>query len=130
MVLEKERTPRSESLVTGHLLVMISIGVAVGILILIGVLLFVGIPSSGATEPTLAELGSVVGKEEAVQTYEQLRQERFESIKELLRLLVIALAVPMLALVLGYFSERQPKGERRRPRPEPQAESGSTRSLE
>lgn len=113
MVLQKERKPRSESLVTGHLLVMISIGVAVGILILIGVLLVVGISASGSTEPTLAELGSVVGEEQAVQTYEQLRNERFESIKELLRLLVIALAVPMLALVLGYFSERQPKGIKR-----------------
>lgn len=112
MVLDKERKSRSESLVTGHLLVMISIGVAVGILILIGVLLFVGIPNSGSAE-ALAELGSVVGEEQAVQTYEQLEQERFESIKELLRLLVIALAVPMLALVLGYFSERQPKRDKR-----------------
>lgn len=112
MVLDKERKPRSESLVTGHLLVMISIGVAVGILILIGVLLFVSIPNSGSAE-ALAELGSVVGEEQAVQTYEQLEQERFESIKELLRLLVIALAVPMLALVLGYFSERQPKQDKR-----------------
>lgn len=111
MVLDKERKPRSESLVTGHLLVMISIGVAVGILILIGVLFFVGIPSNGSAE-ALAELGSVVGEEQAVQTYEQLEAERFESIKELLRLLVIALAVPVLALVLGYFSERQPKQDK------------------
>lgn len=112
MVLDKESKPRGDSLVTGHLLVMISIGVAVGILILIGVLLFVSIPDTRSAE-ALAELGSVVGEDQAVQTYEQLEAERFESIKELLRLLVIALAVPMLALVLGYFSERQPKRDRR-----------------
>lgn len=115
MVTTKERRAREtrgDAMVTGHLLVMISIGVAVGILILIGVLLFVGLDDVEPASPTLEELGAVVGNENAVQTYQQLRQERFESIQGLLQLLVIALAVPVLAIVLGYFSERQPKAER------------------
>jgi hypothetical protein len=96
--------------VTGHLLILISIGVAVGILILIGVLFFVGLTADDPSPNTLAELG--VAGESAVETISQLREQRFESIKELMRLLVIALAVPMLAIALGYFSERTPKSER------------------
>lgn len=112
MVTTRERRSTDDNLVTGHLLIMISIGVAVGILILIGVLFFIGLNEVEPTSPTLEELGSVVGNENAVQTYQELREERFESIKDLLQLMVIALAVPMLAIVLGYFSERQPKSER------------------
>jgi ABC-type spermidine/putrescine transport system permease subunit I len=112
MVTTRERRSTNDNMVTGHLLIMISIGVAVGILILIGVLFFIGLNEVEPTSPTLEELGSVVGNENAVQTYQQLREERFESIKDLLQLMVIALAVPMLAIVLGYFSERQPKAER------------------
>ena len=108
------RTTNNDNMVTGHLLIMISIGVAVGILILIGVLFFIGLNEVEPTSPTLEELGAVVGNENAVQTYQQLREERFESIKDLLQLMVIALAVPMLAIALGYFSERQPKSERLR----------------
>jgi hypothetical protein len=101
-------------MVTGHLLVYISIGVAVGILILIGIIFFVGINEVEPSSPTLEELGAVVGNEDAVTTYRELRQEKFDSIRGLVQLLVIALAVPMLTLVLGYFSERQPKAERER----------------
>lgn len=100
-------------MVTGHLLVTISIGVAVGILILIGVLFMVGLNEAAPPSPTLEELGAVVGNENAVQTYQELRRERFESIRDLLQLMVIALAVPVLAIILGYFSERQPRRERR-----------------
>ncbi len=115
MVTTRERKPRGDSMVTGHLLVMISIGVAVGILILIGVLLFVGLDDGEPTSPTVEELGAVVGNENAVETYQQLRQQRFESIRGLIQLLVVALAVPMLTLVLSYFfSDRQPKVERPR----------------
>jgi ABC-type spermidine/putrescine transport system permease subunit I len=114
MVTTRERRNTNDNMVTGHLLIMISIGVAVGILILIGVLFFIGLNEVEPTSPTLEELGSVVGNENAVQTYQELREERFESIKDLLQLMVIALAVPMLAIVLGYFSERQPKAERLR----------------
>ena len=116
MVTARDRRSTNDNMVTGHLLIMISIGVAVGILILIGVLFFIGLNEVEPTSPTLEELGSVVGNENAVQTYQQLREERFESIKDLLQLMVIALAVPMLAIVLGYFSERQPKSERLRRR--------------
>lgn len=126
MVADKDRRVRGadsrggDSLVTGHLLVMISIGVAVGILILIGVLFFVGINATADTPPpTLQELGSVVGKERAVQTYAQLREERYKSIRDLLQLMVIALAVPLLAILLGYFSERQPKTPTKRADREP-----------
>jgi len=103
-----------DNVVTGHLLVIISIGVAVGILILIGVIFFVGINEVEPSSPTLEELGAVVGNENAVKTYQELRQEKFDSIKGLMQLLVIALAVPLLTIVLGYFSERQPKVERER----------------
>ena len=116
MVIDRDRKARGESVVTGHLLVLISIGVAVGILILIGVLFVIGLTASDPSPTTLAELG--VAGDTAVQTISQLREQRFESIKELMRLLVIALAVPMLAIILGYFSERTPK-ERRRPGPPP-----------
>ncbi|HEX2149175.1 MAG TPA: hypothetical protein VHI31_03240 [Actinomycetota bacterium] len=108
------RKASGESLVTGHLLVYISIGVAVGILILIGVIFFIGVNQVEPSSPTLEELGAVVGNENAVKTYQELRQEKFDSIRGLVQLLVIALAVPMLTLVLGYFSERQPKAERER----------------
>lgn len=101
-------------MVTGHLLVYISIGVAVGILILIGVIFFIGVNQVEPSSPTLEELGAVVGNENAVKTYQELRQEKFDSIRGLVQLLVIALAVPMLTLVLGYLSERQPKAERER----------------
>jgi hypothetical protein len=51
-----------------------------------------------------------------------------------MRLLVIALAVPMLAIALGYFSERTPKSERvRRPAPkvsEPEPDRSSEAELE
>lgn len=110
----KYRKSSGDSMVTGHLLVIISIGVAVGILILIGVIFFVGINQVEPTSPTLEELGAVVGNENAVKTYQDLRQEKFDSIRGLIQLLVIALAVPMLTIVLGYFSERQPKAERER----------------
>jgi hypothetical protein len=110
MVIDRERKARNDSLVTGHLLVLISIGVAVGILILIGVLFVFGLSAKDPSPSTLAELG--VAGESAVQTISQLREQRFESIKELMRLLVIALAVPMLTIVLGYFSERTPKSQR------------------
>jgi hypothetical protein len=117
MVIDRDRKARGESVVTGHLLVLISIGVAVGILILIGVLFVVGLTANEPYSPTqLAELG--VAGDTAVQTISQLREQRFESIKELMRLLVIALAVPMLAIIQGYFSDRTPK-ERRRPGPPP-----------
>ena len=113
----RDRRQRGDTMITGHLLVMISIGVAVGILIMIGVLLFVGIDEVAPPSSTLEELGAVVGHENAVETYEQLRQQRFESIRALIQLLVIALAVPMLTLVLSYFfSERSPRDERRRRR--------------
>ncbi len=112
----KERKSHSDSMVTGHLLIIISIGVAVGILILIGVIFFIGINQVEPTSPTLEELGAVVGNENAVKTYQELRQEKFDSIRGLIQLLVIALAVPMLTIVLGYFSERQPKSERERRR--------------
>lgn len=113
----KDRKSSGDSVVTGHLLIIISIGVAVGILILIGVIFFVGINQVEPSSPTLEELGAVVGNENAVKTYQELRQEKFDSIKSLVQLLVIALAVPLLTIVLGYFSERQPKSEReRRPR--------------
>lgn len=101
-------------MMTGHLLVYISVGVAVGILILIGIIFFVGFNDVEPSSTTLQELGAVVGNENAVKTYQDLRQEKFESIRGLVQLLVIALAVPMLTLVLGYFSERQPKAERER----------------
>ncbi len=114
MVTARDRRSTNDNVVTGHLLIMISIGVAVGMLILIGVLFFIGLNEVEPSSPTLEELGSVVGNENAVQTYQQLREERFESIKDLLQLMVIALAVPMLAIILGYFSERQPKSERLR----------------
>jgi hypothetical protein len=114
VVTARDRRSTNYNVVTGHLLIMISIGVAVGILILIGVLFFIGLNEVEPTSPTLEELGSVVGNENAVQTYQQLREERFNSIRDLLQLMVIALAVPMLAIVLGYFSERQPKSERLR----------------
>lgn len=110
----KDRRSGGESLMTGHLLVYISIGVAVGILILIGIIFFVGFNEVEPSSTTLQELGAVVGKEDAVTTYRELRQEKFDSIRGLVQLLVIALAVPMLTLVLGYFSERQPKAERER----------------
>lgn len=111
MVLERDRRKaRGESVVTGHLLVLISIGVAVGILILIGVLFFVGLNTPEPSVSELAELG--VAGESAVQTISQLREQKFDSMKELARLLVIALAVPMLAIVLSYFSERTPKKHR------------------
>lgn len=112
----RERKSHSDSMVTGHLLIIISIGVAVGILILIGVIFFIGISQVEPTSPTLEELGAVVGNENAVKTYQELRQEKFDSIRGLMQLLVIALAVPMLTIVLGYFSERQPKSERERRR--------------
>ncbi|CAN5860161.1 hypothetical protein BH23ACT12_BH23ACT12_08000 [soil metagenome] len=116
----RDRKSSGDSVVTGHLLVIISIGVAVGILILIGVIFFVGINQVEPSSPTLEELGAVVGNENAVKTYQELRQEKFDSIKGLMQLLVIALAVPLLTIVLGYFSERQPKSERiRRPSREP-----------
>jgi ABC-type spermidine/putrescine transport system permease subunit I len=108
------RKSGGDSMVTGHLLVIISIGVAVGILILIGVIFFIGVNQVEPSSPTLEELGAVVGNENAVKTYQDLRQEKFESIRGLIQLLVIALAVPMLTIVLGYFSERQPKAERER----------------
>ncbi|HVL50741.1 MAG TPA: hypothetical protein VM754_04480 [Actinomycetota bacterium] len=109
MVTTRERKPRRDSMVTGHLLVMISIGVAVGILILIGVLLFVGLDEVAPSSPSVEELGAVVGNDKAVETFKQLRQERFDSIRGLIQLLVVALAVPMLTLVLSYFfSDRQP----------------------
>ncbi|MGQ0678464.1 MAG: hypothetical protein ACT4OM_02190 [Actinomycetota bacterium] len=111
MVIQRDRKAHTDSVVTGHLLVMICIGVAVGILILIGVLFFVGLPDSEPSIATLNELG--VAGDAAVQAIENMRTERFESIKALARLLVIALAVPMLALVLGYFTERQTKAQRR-----------------
>lgn len=115
MVTARESRRRGDSMMTGHLLGMISIGVAVGILILIGVLLFVGIDDVAPPPPSLEELGAVVGNENAVQTYQELRQERFESIQGLIQLLVVALAVPMLTLVLSYFfSERSPREERPR----------------
>jgi hypothetical protein len=117
-VIERDRRRAGESVVTGHLLVMISIGVAVGILILIGVLFFIGLSADDPSPNELAELG--VAGESAVQTISQLREQRFESMKELMRLLVIALAVPLLAITLGYFSERTPKEDRRRP-PRPPA---------
>ncbi|MEX0790655.1 MAG: hypothetical protein WD178_07770 [Actinomycetota bacterium] len=110
----KDRPSGGDSMVTGHLLIIISIGVAVGILILIGVIFFVGINQVEPSSPTLEELGAVVGNENAVTTYQELRQEKFDSIRGLVQLLVIALAVPMLTIVLGYFSERQPKAERER----------------
>jgi hypothetical protein len=103
--------------VTGHLLILISIGVAVGILILIGVLFVIGLSADDPSPNTLAELG--VAGESAVKTISDLREQRFESIKELMRLLVIALAVPMMAIVLSYFSERTPKSERIRRLPPP-----------
>lgn len=110
MVMERDRRKaRGESAVTGHLLVLISIGVTVGILILIGVLFFVGLtPEPSASQ--LAELG--VAGESAVQTISQLREQKYDSMKELARLLVIALTVPMLAIVLSYLSERTPKKHR------------------
>lgn len=101
-------------MVTGHLLIMISIGVAVGIMILIGVLFIVGLNEVEPSTPTLEELGAVVGVDNAVAAYQELRQERSESIRQLFQLMVIALAVPLLAITLGYFSERQPKRERER----------------
>ena len=117
MVTTRESRRRGDSMMTGHLLGMISIGVAVGILILIGVLLFVGIDDVAPPPPSLEELGAVVGNENAVQTYQELRQERFESIRGLIQLLVVALAVPMLTLVLSYFfSERSPREDRPRRR--------------
>lgn len=119
MVSAKERKSHSDSMVTGHLLVIISIGVAVGIMILIGVIFFIGINQVEPTSPTLEELGAVVGNENAVKTYQDLRKEKFDSIRGLIQLLVIALAVPMLTIVLGYFSERQPKAERERDRRRP-----------
>ena len=116
MVSTRERR-RGDSMVTGNLLVMISIGVAVGILILIGTLLFFGVEEVAPPPPSLEELGAVVGNENAVKTYQDLRQERFESIRSLVQLLVIALAVPMLTLVLSYlFSDRSPREERPRRR--------------
>ena len=114
MVTAKERKSHSDNMVTGHLLVIISIGVAVGIMILIAVIFFIGINEVEPSSPTLEELGAVVGNENAVKTYQDLRQEKFDSIRGLIQLLVIALAVPMLTIVLGYFSERQPKSERER----------------
>ena len=111
---ERDRRTPGDSVVTGHLLILISIGVAVGILILIGVLFFIGLPPNDPSADTLAELG--VAGDNAVQTISQLREQRFESIRELMKLLVIALAVPMLAIALGYFSERTPKKELERER--------------
>lgn len=112
MVTERDsRKARGESVVSGHLLILISIGVAVGILVLIGVLFVVGLSTKDPSPSTLAELG--VAGENAVQTIAKLRAQRFDSIKQLVQLLVIALAVPMLAIALGYFSERTPRSQRK-----------------
>lgn len=114
MVIERDRRKtRGDSVMTGHLVVLISIGLAVGILILIGVLLFLGFTASDPSPSALAELG--VAGDIAVETIGSLREERLDSVKELARLLVIALAIPMLAIVLSYFAERTPKNQRVKP---------------
>jgi uncharacterized membrane protein len=113
-VIESQRLRGPDAFLTGRLLLMISSAIAIGILVLIGVLLVVALTSGDNRPPSLAELGSIVGNDKAVDAYKQLRTQRFDVIKDLLQLLVVALVVPLLTIVLGYIFGRQKAPRRRR----------------
>ncbi|MDQ4148460.1 MAG: hypothetical protein M3164_00445 [Actinomycetota bacterium] len=96
-----------DAYITGRLLMMISSGIAVGILILIGILLFVSLTSADNRPPTPAELGALAENDKAIEAYKEVRTQRFQVVKDLLQLLVVALVVPLLTIVLGYIFGRQ-----------------------
>jgi hypothetical protein len=88
----------------------------VGILVLIGVLLVVALTSDESKPPSPAELGALnaAGNDKALEAIQALRAQRFDVIKDLLQLLVVALVVPLLTIALGYIFGRQkpPKPKR------------------
>lgn len=117
--IEPERFSRGpDPLLTGRLLITISTAIAVGILVLIGVLLFVALTSDESKPPSPAELGALnaAGNDKALEAIKALRAQRFDVIKDLLQLLVVALVVPLLTITLGYIFGRQkpPKTKRSR----------------
>lgn len=114
--IEPERMRGPDPLLTGRLLITISSAIAVGILVLIGVLLVVALTSDESKPPSPAELGALnsAGNDKALEAIQALRAQRFDVIKDLLQLLVVALVVPLLTIALGYIFGRQkpPKTKR------------------
>jgi hypothetical protein len=108
-VLERDHRARADSIINGRLLLMLSGGIAFGILVLIGVLLVAALVQRDPTPKELSEGGSgqTAISTNAINQYMRARTERFQVIKDLTRLLVVALVVPLMTIVLGYIFGRQ-----------------------